>query len=200
MKILREPFINVVLTLSSHEPFDVPMKPVFPPKSDRADYRNSIFYTDSIVGSFIDWAKMQEWWKNTLVVLVADHGARYSEEIPPYSTLVFRIPMIWTGGVVAGKRMVVNKFGSQVDIPLTILDQMGIQADFPFSKDLLCQASGSFAFYTYNEGFGFISDSSAIAYDHKSREVVWKEGSATDRAERLGKAYLEVLFEDYLKR
>lgn len=200
MKIVRQPFINVVLTLSSHEPFDVPMKPVFPVKSEKADYRNSVFYTDSVMGSFFDWAKMQDWWKNTLVVLVADHGARYSEDIPPYSTMVFRIPMIWTGGAVAERGMVVNKFGSQVDIPITILDQLGIGGDFPFSKDLLCPASESFAFYTYNEGFGFITDSSAVAYDHKSREVVWKEGSATERAERLGKAYLEVLFEDYLKR
>ncbi len=29
MKIAREPFLKVILTLSSHEPFDVPMEPVF---------------------------------------------------------------------------------------------------------------------------------------------------------------------------
>ncbi len=198
MNLVREPFINVVLTLSSHEPYDIPMKPVF--SGDRADYRNSVFYTDSILGSFVDWAKLQDWWKNTLVVLVADHGARHSEEIPAYSKLVFRIPMIWTGGAVTERGMVVNKLGGQVDIPLTILDQLGIEADFPFSKNLLCPESESFAFYTFNEGFGIITDSSAVAYDHKPGEVVWKEGSSPDKAAMRGKAYLEVLFEDYLKR
>ena len=29
MKSVKEPFLKVVLTLSSHEPFDVPMEPVF---------------------------------------------------------------------------------------------------------------------------------------------------------------------------
>ncbi|MGE5420684.1 MAG: LTA synthase family protein, partial [Chloroflexota bacterium] len=183
-----------------HEPFEVPMKPVFPLNEKRADYRNSVFYTDSVLGSFIDWARMQEWWKNTLVVLVADHGARGSEEIPAYSTLVFRIPMIWTGGAVKEKGLVVDKLGSQVDIPLTVLDQLGIPADFPFSKDMLCNDARSFAFYTFNEGFGFITDSSAVAYDHKPGQIVWKEGAHPEAAESLGKAYLQVLFEDYLKR
>ncbi len=200
MESVREPFVNVILTLSSHEPYDVPMKAVFPPEVERAEYRNSVFYTDSVVGSYIDWAKMQEWWKNTLVVLVADHGARHSEEIPAYSRLVFRIPMIWTGGAVTEKGMIVDKLGSQVDIPLTIFGQLGIKCDFPFSKDMFSENSKSFAFYTYNEGFGFITDSSAVAYDHKPGEIVWKEGLHPEAAETAGKAYLQVLFEDYLKR
>lgn len=200
MTVVREPFLNVVLTLSSHEPYEVPMKPVFPLTEKRADYRNSVFYTDSVVGSFIDWAKLQDWWKNTLVVLVADHGARWSEEIPAFSTLVFRIPMIWTGGAVEEKGMIIDKLGSQVDIPLTLLSQLGINASFPFSKDMFCDNSQSYAFYTFNEGFGFITDSSAVAYDHKPGTVVWKEGSRPEAAESRGKAYLQVLFEDYLKR
>jgi len=42
-------------------------------------YRNSVFYADKSLGDFIGWAKDREWWKNTIVVLVADHGARVSE-------------------------------------------------------------------------------------------------------------------------
>lgn len=199
MRIQKEPFFNAVLTLSSHEPYDVPMKPAFT-EGEMLGYRNSVFYTDSVMGSFLDWAKLQEWWENTLIILVADHGARGSEEIPAYSPLVFRIPMVWTGGAVKEKGLVVEKIGSQVDIPLTILDQLGIEADFPFSKDLFSESSKSFAFYTFNEGFGFITDSSAVAYDHKPGMMVWEEGKSPGAAEAAGKAYLQVMFNDYLKR
>lgn len=200
MKAVSEPFINVVLTLSSHEPYEVPMKPVFPAEQDRAEYLNSVFYTDSVVGAFLDWGKMQEWWKNTLVVLVADHGARHTEEIPAFAQMVFRIPMLWTGGALEQRGIVVEKIGSQTDIPLTILNQLGLESQFPFSKDLLCSDTPSFAFYTFNEGFGMITDSSSVAYDHKPGKVVWTEGKNPDRAAETGKAYLQMLFDDYIAR
>jgi phosphoglycerol transferase MdoB-like AlkP superfamily enzyme len=190
----------VVLTLSSHEPFDVPMEPVFKGKDDMTKYRNSVFYADKTLGAFIDWAKERKWWKNTLVVLVADHGARISEDILNYEQKIFKIPMLWIGGAVTEKGIVIDKLGSQVDIPVTILNQFGIINSFPFAKDLLSDQSKSFAFYTFNEGFGFITDSSAFFYDHKLKQPVLEKGKEPDYAGENGKAYLQVLFNDYLKR
>jgi phosphoglycerol transferase MdoB-like AlkP superfamily enzyme len=200
MKSVKEPFLDVVLTLSSHEPFDVPMETVFEGKDDMTKYRNSIFYADRSLGTFIDWAKETSWWKNTLIVLVADHCARVSEEIPQYEQNVFKIPMLWIGGAVAQRGIRINKLGSQVDIPLTILNQLGIKGNFPFAKDLLSDESRSFAFYTFNEGFGFITDSSAFFYDQKLKKQVSETGKAPEYAGLNGKAYLQVLFNDYLKR
>jgi phosphoglycerol transferase MdoB-like AlkP superfamily enzyme len=200
MKSVKEPFLDVVLTLSSHEPFDVPMETVFEGKDDMTKYRNSIFYADRSLGTFIDWAKETSWWKNTLIVLVADHCARVSEEIPQYEQNVFKIPMLWIGGAVAQRGIRINKLGSQVDIPLTILNQLGIKGNFPFAKDLLSDESRSFAFYTFNEGFGFITDSSAFFYDQKLKKEVSETGKDPQYAGLNGKAYLQVLFNDYLKR
>jgi phosphoglycerol transferase MdoB-like AlkP superfamily enzyme len=200
MKSVREPFLDVVLTLSSHEPFDVPMEPVFKGNDDMTKYKNSVFYADKTLGAFISWAKEREWWKNTLVVLVADHGARISEDILNYEQKIFKIPMLWIGGAVTEKGIVINKLGSQVDIPVTILNQIGITNNFPFAKDLLSDQSKSFAFYTFNEGFGFITDSSAFFYDHKQKMPVLTNGKDPDHAGEVGKAYLQVLFNDYLKR
>ena len=200
MKTVEEPFLNVVLTLSSHEPFDVPMEPVFAGDGNMIKYKNSVYYTDKSLGSFLDWAKETNWWKNTLVIMVADHCYRVSEDILIYSQEVFKIPMLWVGGALSKKGIIVDKMGSQVDIPITLLNQLGLSGSFPFGKDLLSDESRSFAFYTYNEGFGFITDSSAYIYDHKLKEPVLKEGKDPGYAEKNGKAYLQVLFNDYLKR
>jgi len=195
-----EPFLKVVLTLSSHEPFDIPQDPYFTGNDNLNKYRSSLHYADEALGSFIDWAKTTEWWKNTLVILVADHCCRISAEVPAYSIELFKIPMLWMGGALSETGMKIEKTGSQVDIPLTLLNQLGIKESFPFGKDLLSDSSGSFAFYTYNEGFGFITDSSAALYDHKLKSTVLKDGKDPDAAEKYGKAYLQVLFDDYLKR
>ena len=149
---------------------------------------------------FIDWAKGTDWWKNTLVIMVADHGSRFSSEIPAYSQKIFKIPMLWIGGALSEKGIKIEKLGSQVDIPVTLINQLGIIGSFPFGKDLLSDKSKSFAFYTYNEGFGFITDSSVVLYDQKLKNPVLKEGRNPDYAEKTGKAYLQVLFNDYLKR
>jgi len=200
MKSVKELFLKVVLTLSSHEPFDVPMEPVFKGSDDMAKYKNSVYYTDKTLGSFFDWAKGTDWWKNTLIILVADHCARISSDMPNYKPNVFRIPMLWIGGALSERDIRITKLGSQVDIPTTLLDQLGIPGPFPFSKDLLSDQSKSFAFYTYNEGFGFLTDSSAVGFDLKSRMPMLSEGKDPESAEKKGKAFLQVLFNDYLKR
>jgi len=200
MKSVKEPFIDVVLTLSSHEPFDVPMEPVFKENNSLAKYKNSVFYADSALGSFLDKASQTDWWKNTLVIMVADHCCRVTSEIPMYSLEAFKIPMVWTGGAVSGKGMRIEKIGSQVDIPVTLSAQLGLPDVFPFGKDLFSREAASFAFYAFNEGFGFVTDSSAVAYDHKLKKPVLMEGKNPALAEKAGKSYLQVLFDDYLKR
>ena len=108
--------------------------------------------------------------------------------------------MLWLGGALSKGGIKIDKFGSQVDIPVTIADQLDIKSDFPFGKDLLSDESKSFAFYSFNEGFAFITDSSSVIYDYKLKQPVMVEGVNEQSAENLGKAYLQVLFNDYLKR
>jgi phosphoglycerol transferase MdoB-like AlkP superfamily enzyme len=176
------------------------MKTVFPGNDNMSKYKNSVYYADRSLGGFLDWARTTDWWKNTLIIMVADHCARIMSDMPIYTRYVFRIPMIWTGGALSRTGYEVRKTGSQVDIPLTILDQMGIKSKFPFAKDLLSNKSNSFAFYTFNEGFGFVTDSSSVSYDLKQRKTILGEGKDPGYAEDLGKSYLQVLFDDYLKR
>lgn len=200
LKSVKEPFLNVVLTLSSHEPFDVPMDPVFAGTDNMTRYKNSVYYADKVLGEFLDWAKGEEWWKNTLLILVADHCGRVSEDQPVFTQELFKIPMLWIGGALESKGTKIRKVGGQVDIPVTLLIQLGIAGTFPFAKDLLSEKTNSFAFYVYNEGFGFITDTSAYVYDHKLKAHVVSEGKNPEYAEKTGKAFLQVLFNDYLKR
>jgi len=62
------------------------------------------------------------------------------------------------------------------------------------------KGSNSFAFYTYNEGFVFITDTSRVVYDIKLKGIVSESDKNSVSAEKYGKSFLQVLFDDYLKR
>lgn len=86
LKTEKQPFFSTVFTLSSHEPYTVPMETKFPGDDDSSRFKNSVYYTDQAVGAFIKEARKQAWWQNTLVVLVADHGhtlPNYDEQDAP---------------------------------------------------------------------------------------------------------------------
>ncbi len=196
----KAPFFSVVMTLSSHKPFEVPMETVIQGKNEESLFLNACYYTDKSVGAFISKAQKEEWWDNTLIILIADHGHRLPGNSPVYSLNKFKIPMLWLGGALTKKDTVITKFGSQHDIPATLLRQMGIHTDYPFSKNLLGASSKSFAYYSYNNGFGFLSDSLRLVFDNVYKKYIVKEGVRSEMDIKLGKAFQQVLMEDFIHR
>ncbi len=194
LKTLPQPFFTAALTLSSHEPFDVPHTSVFKGDDEFSKYKNSIHYTDSCLGAFIEAARISAWWDNTLVIITADHGTRHPRENPLYFPGNFKIPMIWTGGAIENQQKVISTYGSQTDIAATVLAQLQLPAkDFMYSRNLLSETQESYAFYAFHEGFGIMTDSTSVTLDLRSDSpVLWKGADAdADSLLQKGKAYLQ---------
>lgn len=184
----ESPFIKIFLTLSSHEPFDVPTRKFDDP------YLNSINYTDSCIGVFIDKLKTSGNWDNTLVVFLPDHNMRYPKNIGHYDPARHHSFMLWVGGTIK-EPMNVDKVCSQVDVAATLLNQLNIASDdLPFSKNVLNPTTKEFAFYTFSNGFGMVSNSGKVAYDDDGKSVLLKEGESTDSLLIKGKAILQCLY------
>ena len=85
--------------------------------------------------------------------------------------------MIWTGGALL-KDSVITKTGSQTDIPATLLSQFGLSHDeYTYSKDLLNPNGPAFAFYAFNNGFGFKTDTSFVIWDNDYNRNIEKSGN-----------------------
>ena len=84
-----------ILTLSSHEPFEVPYTSDF-----SHPYLNSVAYTDSCLGAFVASLKENPLWDSTIVILSPDHGYPYPNGVTRYDPLRYRIPMAIIGGAV----------------------------------------------------------------------------------------------------
>lgn len=186
-----KPWFSTFLTLSSHEPFEVPFHHVKDP------YLNSVAFTDSCIGSFIDKLKELPVWKNTLIVFVSDHGFRYPDTLNDFEPRRFHIPMLWLGGVIK-QPLAIDTYANQTDLAATLLGQLDIPAEeFVFSKDILNPCAPHYAFYTFQNGFGLIDNTGASVYDNESDRVLFEESPVRsgDRIER-GKALLQTLYDD----
>ena len=199
----KQPFFSTIFTLSSHEPFEIPIAPLLPGKDWQTLFLNSIYYTDQCIGKFIAKAKETNWWNNTLIIIVADHGHLYPSgyHVPRHIPDEFHIPMIWLGGALNSIPMVNSQTGSQTDLANTLLHQMGIYTNkFSFSKDLMNPESKPFAYYSFNNGFGFMKPDKKIVIDNISGNKLFQEGQLTNRDLEEGKAYLQYSFQDYLNK
>ena len=172
-----------------HEPFDVPYSRL---KDKRL---NAFAYTDSVIGHLLrEYSKLPRW-KNTLVLLVADHVGAYKEHLDNFDRSRYQIPLIMTGGAIA-RPMNVKLIGSQHDIAATLLGQLGIpHKDFLFSKNMLSDATPKFAFFDVPDAFGMVSEENSIIYDNKSKKVVYDKGKKGYNLKR-GMAYLQKLYDD----
>lgn len=200
---LPEPFFSIILTQSSHEPFDVPHWSKFAGTSDDARFLNSAHYVDSLIGVFMEQASSQTWYRNTLFVFISDHSTRLPGNLSVHEAPRFHIPMLWHGEILQGTPLRINRFGSQTDLSKTLLNQLGFDArDFSFSKDLLDVDGSSNSFYVFNDGFGFLNDSAWVALDNKAKQIIAESGSieAVENALKSGKAFLQHSFQDFLDR
>ena len=196
----KEPYFKAVFTLSSHDPFEVPMRNVFEGNDRATKYLNSVYYTDSCLGEFFDKVKKTDIWENTLFVLVADHGSSRPGNSQNHDINKFQIPMLWLGGVLNDSIDNCTKIGSQIDIPSTILGQLNKSSEkYFFSRNLFREKSNEFAFYVFNDGFGYLSDSTRLIYDNVGNSMLYQEGNI-DLDLLAGKAYLQVLMNDFISR
>jgi phosphoglycerol transferase MdoB-like AlkP superfamily enzyme len=203
----QQPFFVTAFTLSSHEPFDVPMAPRFRGSSEAAQFRNSVYYTDHVLGQFLTQARQQPWWQNTLVVLVADHGHPQPGDTPNEAPAKFRIPLLLTGGALrpSASGLAIETYGSQTDVAATLLRQLGIgSSQFTWSRDLLAPAPaawpGGFAFYCFTDGFGVMTPKGGVMYDNIARRVLHRSRKVPKEQLVLGQAYEQASFEDFLKK
>ena len=187
----KQPFMKMFLTLSSHEPFDVPTRKFDVP------YLNAIHYTDSCLGHFIDQLKKLPVWKNTLVILMPDHSVLFPKTMQNQDPERYRIPMLWLGGAIR-QPMKIDTLAAQSDLAATLLAQMDVQAKgFKFSRNFLKKSTPKCAYFSYINGFGFLTKGNAYVYDCGANQTILKEGNCAHENEIKGKAYIQMLLKDF---
>ncbi|MBR5857109.1 MAG: sulfatase-like hydrolase/transferase [Bacteroidales bacterium] len=143
---LPQPFMANIFTLSSHHPFKVPKEWKEHLPDGDIPLQKTIAYSDMAVRKFFQKVKGQEWFKNTIFILLPDHSTLVSSD-PVYSTSIgnTRIPIIYyaPGYIKPGRYDGVTQ---QIDIMPTLLGMMGYKKPFfAYGRDVNSEQKGEFA-------------------------------------------------------
>ena len=199
----KEPFFSALFTLSSHSPYDQPMEEVLHWGQNEKQYINSAYYTDHSLGEYFRNARKQPWFKNTLFILVADHSHNSYRNWPFTTPMYHKIPLLFLGDVIKDefKGTTISKLANQPDIASTLLHQLNIGAEeFHWSRNLFNPYSPEFAYFSFEEGVGWIRPAGHFVYDARVKH--FNELSLPDASKdsiiREGKSYLQAVFEEYM--
>tara|TARA_B100000700_G_C15030768_1_gene850386 strand:- start:876 stop:2780 length:1905 start_codon:yes stop_codon:yes gene_type:complete len=138
----RQPFFSSALTSTNHHPFEVPDEY----KLNRGEtvkfrYQEAIFYTDAMLGDFLNRIKKKHWYKNTIIFITSDTASFQQAEIEPsnfgeFVKLRSKIPLLILFGENVIKsnliKKTINNPASQVDIAPTILDILNKEIIVPW--------------------------------------------------------------------
>ena len=172
MAATGKPFYSLVLSVTNHRPFTYPDGRI-PAVEGLHRRENAVRYADYALGRFIQQAKEHAFFKDTLFVLMGDHGARVygAAEIPLAS---YEVPILFyaPGVIPPGRR--IDTLASSLDIPPTILSVLGMGYDSKFfGHDVFHAApSAGRALMTHNNKIALLRGSRiAVLSLHKSTSL-----------------------------
>lgn len=162
MDNMQEPFVTTLFSVSSHHPYEVPVKYKGKFPEGRIPLNKCIRYTDYALQKFFDSARKMPWFKNTLFVITADHAV--DSDIPEYYTSVnrFAVPMLFykADGSLKG---VDNGLAQQIDIMPSVLGYLNYPNPYvAFGNNLFNPSAKRFAINYLEESYQFLSGDYAL--------------------------------------
>jgi phosphoglycerol transferase MdoB-like AlkP superfamily enzyme len=213
MSSFKQPFFTSIFSISSHNPYKIPekYKGKFPKGTTKI--HESIAYSDYALKQFFATAQKQDWFKNTIFVITADHTSSEPTE-EKYKTNVgkFRVPILFYNPGKPTFSVVSYKNLQQIDIMPSLLDVLHIKTKMvSFGKSY--QSNKDFVVYYLDNIYHYIHGDYYMAFDGKKALALYnfkkdelmktnlisteKEKAAT--MERFIKAYVQSFNERIIK-
>ena len=198
-----ERIFSVLMTTSNHKPFTFPagIEGVQPQGGGRDA---GVRYADHALGGFVDALAARSWFADTLLVVVADHGARvYGREDIPLPS--YHIPLLaYSPRHIAPGT--VDTLASQLDVAPTVLGLLNMSHDSVFfGRDVLAVGKSAEHITLLNHNrdialyrngtvsvLGFRKTSATLAYDsgtQSQRHVAEQADGVRDAAALFQLAY-----------
>jgi phosphoglycerol transferase MdoB-like AlkP superfamily enzyme len=197
-----QPFFSCLFTMSTHSPYEMGKHgPVDWGGMENA-YLNCAVYSDRQLGLFFEAAKRQPWFANTIFVIVADHSHNTPKNYNYDTREFYHIPLLLYGGALKDEYRGLKDLRtvSQNYIASTLLRQLQLpDSDYAWSKNIFDAQYKPFAFYTFNEGYGFTDSTGYYIWNKKFN---YNRSSDTTSAvqtplRKKGEAMLQQVMKDF---
>ncbi|WP_431134993.1 LTA synthase family protein [Psychroserpens mesophilus] len=122
-------FFSLMFSSSNHEPFEFPDGKIELYDQEKNTVNNAIKYADYAIGEFFKLAKNEAYYDETVFIVISDHNTRtWGKDLIPVNK--FHIPALIIAPNIEGG-ITYDKLCSQLDIPPTLLDLIGIDIETP---------------------------------------------------------------------
>ncbi|PTQ69456.1 LTA synthase family protein [Pseudomonas sp. GV071] len=143
----KKPFYALLQTLSNHTPYALPADlPVERANTGTSsdEHLTAMRYSDWALGQFFEKARKAPYFKNTLFVIVGDHGFGSDEQLTEMDLFRFNVPLLLIGpGIQEKFGPLRHTVGTQIDIVPTIMGRLGGQVRHQcWGRDLLTLPEG----------------------------------------------------------
>jgi phosphoglycerol transferase MdoB-like AlkP superfamily enzyme len=130
LKELPQPFCASLLTLSLHHPFPVPEPYKTLLDTIKDPIRKSIKYTDLSLQLFFNKIKNEDWFKNSIIAISADHTSDGLNLLDCNTINAFSVPISFLAVGDTAFNKVQSQAISQIDMYPTVLEYLGYNKPF----------------------------------------------------------------------
>lgn len=167
----NQPFFTTILTASNHGPYIIPDGIDFHPRAKKIESK-IVEYADWAIGKFLNDAKKTRWFKNTLFIFMADHGAFMGEnpyEIPlsyHHTPYLFYKPDVLSPSVN-------NSLGLQMDTPAMICSYLGLRNSLTLGVPFDLHPR-KYIYFSDDDKLGVMDRDFLYVWNRNGREFLYK--------------------------
>ena len=125
----KKPFYALLQTLSNHTPYALPKDLPVAPVTGHGSYDEHLTamrYSDWALGQFFEKARKEPYYKDTLFVIVGDHGFGSEQQLTEMDLFRFNVPLLLIApGIQEKFGASSDVVGTQIDIVPTIMGRLG---------------------------------------------------------------------------
>ena len=178
---LKPPFLTFAFTASTHSTFVSPgaQWEVFPHEEETLPgFFNTLKYADEALGRFMDEARKQPWFDNTVFIFMADHTLGFSDNrhlkkngiklVAQRELEKQRIPLlIYAPKLIKPSES--KRLGSQADLMPTVVHLLGWTNKFSStSHSLLDETAAPFVLYANGSILGYVTENGYLEHNLKN--------------------------------
>jgi phosphoglycerol transferase MdoB-like AlkP superfamily enzyme len=159
----QRPFMVYLFTGSTHAPLASPpaaQRSRYPEGYPDKPFLDAIHYSDWSIGRFMERARREPWFDNTVFIFTADHTRGTDKQLRDR----FRIPLVIYAPRIVAPR-VDTRVASQVDIFDTVIGLIGVNGDYSsFGRSLLAGPVQDRAIFRSGENVGIVTPDQCFMY------------------------------------
>lgn len=195
-----QPFFSSALTITNHHPFAVPSAYELDLGHESFhQFYNSMYYTDAQLGAFLDMAREQSWYEQTLILITADTSSFLPSEVSTknfeeFVQLRSRVPLLMVGGVIQTSQ-VIEEYYSQIDLAPTIMHLLNLNWTSHWAGNSMLFSEETTKAFTNRPGayWAVMSTQGRYYREHGKKTHLFGFAKPTDAQfyQRLGEAWLQ---------